>query len=118
MPLELAARFGMIVHAPEIISAGHGRHGAVERENFQAVAGEIEIVNNFGAQERNDVGENRKFEAGNDFFGYRSATQNVAALEHQDFFAGAGKIGRVDKAIVATADYNDIVTLRHGDFLR
>jgi hypothetical protein len=80
------------------------------------VAWEIEIANDFGTEKRNDVGENGKFEAGNDFFGDRGAAENVAALENQNFFAGAGEIGRVDKAIVAAADDNDVVSLRHGDF--
>ena len=47
---EFAAGFAVIVLAPEVIAVGHGSDGAVERENFQSVAGEIEIANNFRTQ--------------------------------------------------------------------
>ena len=79
------------------------------------MAREIEIANNFGAQERNDIGENGEFEAGDDFFGDGGAAQNIAALEDQNFFARAGEIGRVDQAVVAAADDDDVVALGHGD---
>jgi hypothetical protein len=41
------------------------------------VAGEIEIANDFWAEERDYVGENRKFEAGDDLFGDGSASKDV-----------------------------------------
>ena len=116
--LEFAARAAVIVLAPEIIAAGHGRDGAVERKNFQAVARQVEIANNFRAQKRDHVGEDGKFEAGNDFFGDRGAAQNVTAFEDEDFFARLGEVSRVHKAIVAAADYDDVVAFRHEDFLR
>ena len=115
--LEFAARFAVIVHAPEIIAVGHGRDRAVERQNFQAVAREIEIANDFRAQQRDDVGKDGKFEAGDDFFGDGGAAENVAAFEDEDFLAGFGEIRRVHQAVVAAADHDDVVFLCHG-FLR
>src|SRR5580698_5318649 len=50
--LEFAASFSVIVLAPEVVAVGHGGHGAVERENFQAVAREIEIANDFWSKQR------------------------------------------------------------------
>ena len=116
--LDFAARFAVIVRAPEMIAVGHGRQGAVERKNFQAVAGKIEVANNFRAKQRDDVRKNGKFEAGDDFFGDGSAAENVAAFEDQNFFACFGEVGRIDKAVVAAADDNDVVTLSHEDCMR
>ena len=79
--LELAARLAMIILAPEVIAVGHGCHRAVERQNFQAVAREIEIANNFGAKQRDDVRKNGKFEAGDDFFGDGGAAEDVTLFE-------------------------------------
>ncbi len=110
---EFAARFGVIVDAPQIIAAGHGRERAVEGQNFEAVAWEVEIANNFRSEERNDVRANGKFEAGNDFFGDGGASEDVAAFEDENFFAGAGEIRRVHKAVVAAADDDYVVPLGH-----
>ena len=79
--LEFAARFAVIVLAPKIIAVGHGRHGAVERQNFQAVAWKVEVANNFWAKQRDDVRKNGKFEAGNDFFGDGGAAEDVTFFE-------------------------------------
>ena len=85
--LDFAARFGVIVDAPEMIAVGHGRESAVERKNFQAVARKIEIANDFRAKKRDDVRKNGKFEAGDDFFGDGGAAENVAAFEDEDFLS-------------------------------
>ena len=111
--LEFAARFSVIVLAPEIIAAGHRRDRAVEREDFQAVAREIEIANDFRAKQRDNVREDGKFETGNDFFGNGRAAENIATLENQDFLACLGEIRRIHEAVVAAADYDDVVFLRH-----
>jgi hypothetical protein len=107
----------VIILAPEAVAVGHGGHGAVERENFQAVAREIEIANDFWSKQRDYVGENREFKSGDDFFGDGGATQDVTFFEDQDFFAGLGEVGRVHEAVVATADYDDVVFLCH-EFVR
>ena len=83
-------------------------------QNFEAVAREIEIANDFGPQERNDVGENREFEAGNDLFGDRRAAQHVALFEHQHLAPGARQIGRVHQAVVPAADNDYIVRRSHA----
>ena len=106
---NLAVRLAMIVHAPQIISAGHGRERAVERKNFQAVAGKIEVANNFRPQQRHDIRANRKFEAGKDLFGAGRAAEHVPPFEHENFLAGARQIGGVDEAVVAAADDDHVV---------
>ena len=111
---EFAACFGVIVDAPEMITVGHGREGAVERENFEAVARKVEVANDFRAQKRDDVRANGEFESGDDFFGDGRAAEDVAAFEDEDFFAGAGEVGRVHEAVVASADDDYVVGFGHG----
>jgi len=51
MAADVANGFSVVVDAPEVVATGHGREGAVERKNLQAVAREIEFTNDFRAQE-------------------------------------------------------------------
>src|SRR5580698_2010015 len=112
--LEFPARFTVIVLTPEVVAVGHGGQGAVEREDLQPVPREIEIANDFRPQQRNDVGEDREFKSGDDFFGDGCAAQDVAFFQDQNFFAGLGEIRRVHQAVMAAADYDDVVFLCHG----
>ncbi len=109
-----AAGFGVVVDAPEVFSLEHGSESAVERKDFQAVARQIEIANDFRAEERNYVRTNGKLEAGENFFGYCCAAQDITLFEDENLFACAGEIGRVDQAIVAAADYDYVVARGHG----
>ena len=84
MAPDFALRFGVIVHAPQIIATEHRGERAVERKDFQSMAGEIELANNFWAKERDHIGTFRKEKAGNDFLGDRRATKNSAPLKHQE----------------------------------
>jgi hypothetical protein len=97
-----------------MITIEHGGEGTVEREDFEAVAREIEFANDFGAEEGDYVGAFGEEEAGNDFFRDGGAAENVAAFEDENLFAGFGKIRGVDKAIVAAADDDCVVMLRHA----
>ncbi len=106
---DLAVSLAVVVHAPQVIAAGHGREGAVERENFEAVAREIEVADDFRPQQRDDVRADGELEAGKDFFGAGRAAENVAAFEHENFLSGAREVGGVDEAVVAAADYDYVV---------
>ena len=110
---DLAMRLAMVVHAPEIIAVRHGRERAVERKNFQAMARQIEVANDLRPQQRNYVGADRELEAGKDFFGDGRAAEHMAALEHQNFLAGAREISGVDQAVVAAADHDYVVFSCH-----
>src|SRR5208282_4611799 len=92
---NLAMRLAMIVHAPQMIAVRHGGESAVERQNLESVAGKIEVTNNLGAQQRDDVRANGKLEAGKHFLRTSRAPENVAALEHQDFLARFRQIGGI-----------------------
>ncbi len=106
---DFAARLAVIVDAPEIVAVGHGSERTVERQNFEPVARQIEFANDLGPQQRNYVGADGKLEAGENFFGAGGTAENVAALEHQDFLAGAGQISGVDQAVVSAADYDGVI---------
>jgi hypothetical protein len=77
------------------------------------VAWEIELANDFGAEERDYVGTFGEEEAGDDFFGDSGAAEYVAAFEDENLFAGFGKVGGINQAVVAAANDDCVVTLRH-----
>jgi hypothetical protein len=106
---NLAVSFAVVVHAPQVIAAGHGSEWSVERKNFQAVTREIEIADDFRPQQRHYIRAHGELEAGEDFFGAGSAADNVAALEHENFLSGARQVCGVDEAVMAAADYDYIV---------
>ena len=117
MSLKFAARFAVIVLAPEVIAVGHRRHSAVEGQNFQAVTRKIEITNDFRTQQRDDVRKNREFETGNDFFRDCRAAEHIAFFQDQDFLACFCKICRIYEAVVASSDNDDVVFFGHEIFL-
>src|SRR5258708_18414590 len=110
--------FGMVVDAPKVIAAGHGREGAVEREDFKAVAREIEFANDLGAEKRDHVRTFRKKKTGDDFFGDGGATENMAAFQDDDLLPCFGEIRGVDQAVVAAADDDNVVVLTNSILLR
>ena len=110
---DFAMRAAVIVHAPEIVAAGHGREGAVERQDFEAVARQVEVADDFRPQQRDHVRADRELEARVDLFGDGGAAEHVAALEHENFLAGLGQVGGVDQAVVAAADHDDVVFGSH-----
>ena len=81
VPGDGAASLGVVVDAPQVFSLEHGSEGAVERKDFKTVTRQIEIANDFRAEERNYVGTNGKLKAGKYFFGYCRAAQDVALFE-------------------------------------
>src|SRR5258708_35381566 len=102
MPRNFAPRLRMIVHAPEIIAAGHWRERAVEGKDLQTVPRQIEFANDFGAEQGNDVRANGKFEAGKHLFRYRCAAQYVTVPEHQQHLSGPREVSRANQTVVAT----------------
>ncbi len=99
----------MVVYAPEVIAAGHGGEGTVERKNFQTMTRKIEFANNFRTEERDDVRTLGKKKAGDDFFGDSGTAEDVAAFQHDDFLPCFGKISGVYQAVVTAADDDNVV---------
>jgi len=114
MAADFALGTGVVVHAPEMIAVGHRGERAIEGKNFEAMAGEIEFANDFGAEEGDYIGALGEKKTGDDFFGDGGAAENVAAFEDKNFFAGFSEIGSVDQSVVAAADDDCVVMLRHA----
>src|SRR5689334_6454441 len=109
MPCNLTSRLRMIVDAPEIIAVRHRRERAVQWKNFETMTRQIQLANNFGAEERYNVRADGKLEPGKYFFSHCSAAQHMPPLKHQHAFTRAREISRVHKAIVATTDHDNVV---------
>ena len=114
MTANVADGFGVVVYAPEVIAARHGRERAVERKNFQAVARKVEFTNDFGTKERDNVGTFGEKKTGEDFLGDGGAAKNVAAFQDHDLVPRLGKVRSVDEAVVAAADDDNVVVLPHS----
>ena len=68
----------------------------------------LKVADDCRVQKRDGVGGDRIAEAGVKFLGDRRAADLCAPLEHGDFKAGHGEIGRRDEAIVTAADHDDV----------
>jgi hypothetical protein len=108
---NFAMRLAVIVHAPQMVAVRHGGESAVERQNFKSVAGKLEVENDLGPQQRDDIRANGKLEAGKDFFRASRAAEDVAPLEDEHSLSRFRQIGGVGEAVVASAN-NDYVVLR------
>ena len=106
---NLAPRHAVIVDAPQVVAVGHGREGAVERQDFKAVPGQIEFANDLRPQQRHHVGAHGKLEAGENLLGDGRAAQHVPPLQNQDFLPRSCQIGCVDQAIVAAANHDGVI---------
>src|SRR4029077_14754105 len=113
----------VIVHAPQMVAVRHRCESAVEGEDLKSVPGKIEVANDFGPQQRDDIRANRKLEAGKNFFRASRPAENVAALEHEHLLSCFRQIGGVGKAVVASANHDYVVLhsarkSRHNDLKR
>ena len=73
------------------------------------MARQIELADDLGPQQRDDVRADGELEAGEDLFGDRRAAEHVAPLEHEHLAPRARQIGGGDQAVVAAADDDDVV---------
>ena len=110
MPRDLASRLVVIVDAPQVIAVGHRRERAVERQQLHAVARQIELADDLGSQQRDDVGADRELESGKHFLGDGRAAEHVAPLEHDDLAARAREIRRARQPVVPAADDDRVVS--------
>ena len=70
----------------------------VEGQDVEAVGGEVELADDLGPQERDDVAEDREPEAGEQFLGHRGAAEDVALLEDERLHPGPGQVGGGDQS--------------------
>ena len=99
----------VIVDTPEIVAVRHRRERAVEWQNLESVARQIQLADDFGAQQRDDVRRDGEFEAGKDLFGDGGPAEHVTALEDEHLAARAGEIRGVDEPVMSAADDDDVV---------
>src|SRR5206468_1241653 len=81
----------------------------------KAVFRKLELADDLGPQQRHDVGEDREAEPGDDLIREGRAAEDVTTLEHQDLEPGSGEVRRVHQPVVAAADHDRVVPLRHSD---
>src|SRR5260221_14323351 len=108
MTLDLLAGRGFVGPTGEIVAVLHRYERIIKREQFETVLGQMQVANDFGPEEADDIGTDRVFEARVNLFRNGGPTDQMAAFEHQHFETGAGEIGGGGKAVMAGAD-NDSV---------
>src|SRR5436190_20045686 len=101
MTSDFAARLRMIVDAPQVIAGRHRRERAVKRKNLETVSRQVELANDFGPEQRNYIRADRKFESGKNFFRHGRASEHMASLEHEHFFAVFRQVGGVYQTVMA-----------------
>src|ERR1041384_7700191 len=99
----------MVVHSPEIVAIRHRRKGAVERQDFETMAWQVEVANDLWPQKGNNVRTDRELESGENLFRDGGGTEHVSALQHQHFFARTSKVRSVREAVVASANHDNVV---------
>src|ERR1051325_2167542 len=109
MTRNFTSGFCVIVNAPQVVAVQHRRERAIERQNFQTVSRQIELANDLRAQQGNDVGANRKLEAGKNFFRYRGAAKHVSSLKYQHALARARQVSGIDQSVVTATNNNDVI---------
>ena len=87
------------------------RERALEREDLQAVARQVQIPDDLRAEQAHHVGAHAVLEARVDLLRNRSAPEHVPLLQHHDALAGPGQVRGVDEAIVAPADDDGVVAV-------
>ncbi len=73
----------------------------------------LQVADDLRAKQADHVGENRKLEAGEDFFGDAGSTHDGTAFQDQGLFPGPGQVSGVDQPVVACADDNRVVFRCH-----
>jgi hypothetical protein len=112
----------VIVHPPQVVTATgrralagtQGRERAIERQDVEAVARQLELADDLGAEQRDDVAEDGEPEAREDLFGDRGAAEHMALLEDERLHSRTGQVRGADQAVVAATDDDRVVALRHA----
>ena len=75
------------------------------------MARQLELADDLGPEERDDVAEDAEPEAREQLLGDRGAAEDVALLEDERLHPGPGQIGGADEPVVAAADDHRVVAL-------
>ena len=109
VPVDLPPRPRVVAHPPEVVPVRHGREGAVEGKDLQAVAGEVQLADDLRPEERDHVGADGELEAGEDLLRDRGSPEHVPALEDEHLLARPGQVGGAHQAVVPAADDDRVV---------
>src|SRR5580700_513498 len=109
MTRDLAMRFAMVVHPPQVVAVRHRRERAVERQDFKSMSRKIQVANDLRSQQGDYVRAHRELEAGKNFFGTGRSAEHITAFEDENLLARASQIGGIDQTVVAAANHNHIV---------
>ncbi len=105
-----------------LLVGAHHERAAVEewrerrwtaRQQLEAKAMQLELLDDLRTQQAVDVGGGRHLVAGPDLFSHACAADELTSLEHAYGFPCAREIRCTDERVVAPADQNDVVALRH-----
>ena len=112
---DLAPGAVVVGVAVEAVAVRQGGEGALEGQDREPVAGQIQLADDVGAHQAYHVREDAVLEAGEDLLGDGGAADERTCLEHAHVEAGAREVGGVDQAVVAAADDDDVVSPGHRD---
>jgi hypothetical protein len=132
---ELANRPAVVVDPPQVVARadrvavavlrrrpahalGDRRERAVERQDVEAVAGQLELADDLRPEQRHDVRQDRETETREDLLGDRRAPEHVPLLQHDRLQPRTREIGGTDQAVVAAADHDRVVALGHANLQR
>ena len=76
------------------------------------MARQVELADDLGPQQRDDVRADGEAEAREDLFRDRGAAEDMTALEDEHGSAGPGQIGSGGQTVMAAANDNDVVAHR------
>ena len=90
----------------------HRGESAVERQYLQAVPREVQIADDVGPEQGDDVGALGEVEAGEHLLRHRRAAEHVPPLEDEHLAPGPREIRGVREAVVSASDDDGVV--RHA----
>ena len=108
---ELADRPAVVVDPPQVVVLER-RERAVEGQDVEAVLRQVELADDLGAEQADDVARDAEPEAREDLLGHRRAAEQVALLEDDGLQAGPGEVGGADEPVVTAADDDRVVAAR------
>ena len=109
---DLAPRAVVVGVPVQAAAAGERSQRALERQDAEPVPGQVQLPDDVGAHQADDVGEDAVLEARKDLLGDRGAAHERTPLEDAHLEARAREVGGVDEAVVAPSDDDRVVAPR------
>jgi hypothetical protein len=111
---DLGAARRRVVGEREVAAVGARREVRALWIDVVAVLGQAQVAHHRLGEQAHDVRQAGDREIGAEgLFGDRGAADGVPAFQHEHAAAGAGKVTGGDEAVVAAADDDHVVSVRH-----